>query len=151
MNYNLNRLLKIINKYVEPDLRELPLDMVEYYLWKLKTKKLTLPEKKFVNLFKKKQPIEQSKSKGRGAISASTRKKVNERDGGQCQFCGNIFEVEIAHIKSRGSGGSGNDLKNLITLCHDHHTILDNGIGFRDQQKRREIKEFIIKWREKNQ
>lgn len=37
-----------------------------------------------------------------------------------CLVCG-VPDVDVAHIKTRGSGG-GNDDDNVMHLCRDHHT-----------------------------
>jgi hypothetical protein len=47
------------------------------------------------------------------------------RDGGVCQWPGctrSEFDpwVEVAHVKSRGSGGAS-ETRNLLCLCADHH------------------------------
>lgn len=58
----------------------------------------------------------------------NTRKRVLDRDGHICQFCGRKTskELEVHHIVYRNNGGSNED-SNLITLCHDCHTKLHQG------------------------
>jgi len=60
-------------------------------------------------------------------LSGSHRKKILERDGYQCQSCGQVFpaeQLEVHHIKPQAKGGK-HFSTNLITLCYDCH--LDEG------------------------
>ena len=47
---------------------------------------------------------------------------------GNCQACGVYGVMDVAHIKSKGSGG-GNEEWNLILLCRTHHR-LQHSIGW---------------------
>lgn len=66
-----------------------------------------------------------------GAALKALRRACWERDKGICQECGGItfwwphfdgdpFAYDMAHVKSRGSGGS-DTLANVRTLCHQCH------------------------------
>lgn len=121
---------------------------IEKIIWDLKSKKLTYYEKQILNEYKtiSKLPKVSSNSLKRGHISTRARKIVNLRDHSECCFCGSNYKPELAHIKSRGAGGKGNP-RNLITLCREHHRILDNPIGIMEISKRNQIKSFIEEWR----
>jgi len=54
-----------------------------------------------------------------GADWRNTRDAIRERDGG-CVVCGEP-EVEIHHIRPRGTSGGSNDPTNLVALCRKHH------------------------------
>ena len=62
------------------------------------------------------------------AISRSTRRAVEERDGGMCTFpgCGRDAFVDCHHIVHREHGGS-NHPDNLLLVCWTHHTLLHEG------------------------
>jgi 5-methylcytosine-specific restriction endonuclease McrA len=65
-----------------------------------------------------------------GQALEDLRKRVYRRDGGRCQwkdcgiwlpFYGSVFNrAHMAHIKSRGAGGS-DELSNVRLLCPCHH------------------------------
>lgn len=58
-------------------------------------------------------------------IDSESRKKVHERDGYRCVYCGRTDKpVELAHYISRAHGGKGVP-RNLITLCIDCHRRFD--------------------------
>jgi 5-methylcytosine-specific restriction endonuclease McrA len=65
-------------------------------------------------------------------IPMSVKKKVFERDHGECVVCGNKYNVmPNAHILSRAHGGLGIET-NVVTLCtrftiNDCHYKFDNG------------------------
>lgn len=65
----------------------------------------------------------------------------------QCEVCSNdnIYQtaVDIHHINARGMGGTkkGEDIKNLIALCREHHDKLGD---------RKEFKEYLTKVHLKN-
>lgn len=50
---------------------------------------------------------------------------VKELDGFKCRVwgCGNPNNLEEHHIIPRSQGGS-NQVRNLITLCHKHHSLI---------------------------
>lgn len=48
------------------------------------------------------------------------RPTVLTRDEYKCVLCGSADRVNVHHINERSKGG-GNDLDNLITLCHNCH------------------------------
>ena len=58
------------------------------------------------------------------AIPSSVKKKVEERDGHACVFCGRSGKGE-AHFISRAHGGLGIE-ENLLTVCRACHEKLDN-------------------------
>jgi len=53
------------------------------------------------------------RTKSRNAIRAARKDR--------CQVCGSTWELQVHHIKSRGSGG-GDVPENLICLCVECHT-----------------------------
>lgn len=53
-------------------------------------------------------------------IPPATRKRVTERDGGKCRWCGTTNWVELHHVNYRSEGVDHSD-HNLITLCKEHH------------------------------
>jgi len=50
------------------------------------------------------------------------RRRVLERDGWRCQFCGSTSGVEVHHIEHRSQSGSDCE-ENLITLCCQCHKV----------------------------
>ena len=61
------------------------------------------------------------------AIKTVIKKKVEERDGGCCIFCGRSGRGE-AHVIARSQGGLGVE-QNLVTACRKCHDALDNSIS----------------------
>lgn len=61
------------------------------------------------------------------AIKAAVKKKVEERDGHCCIFCGKRGKGE-AHVISRAQGGLGVE-QNLVTTCRGCHEALDNTLS----------------------
>lgn len=59
------------------------------------------------------------------AISPEVRKKVEERDGFCCIFCGKPGRGE-AHFINRSQGGLGVE-ENILTVCRYCHSQMDNG------------------------
>lgn len=59
------------------------------------------------------------------AISPEVRKKVEERDGFCCIFCGKPGRGE-AHFINRSQGGLGVE-ENILTVCRECHGQMDNG------------------------
>ena len=51
--------------------------------------------------------------------------KVDKRDGGNCQECGDKFGIEHHHARFRSAGGK-NDVENLLLLCGLCHRINPN-------------------------
>jgi len=47
-------------------------------------------------------------------------RQVLERDCWRCQFCGNMQNLQVHHLKFRSQAG-GDEEQNLITLCADCH------------------------------
>jgi len=61
------------------------------------------------------------------SIKAAVKRKVEERDGGCCIFCGRRGRGE-AHVISRAHGGLGVE-QNLITVCRQCHFLLDDTVS----------------------
>ena len=61
------------------------------------------------------------------SIKAAVKKRVEERDGGCCIFCGVKGRGE-AHVIPRSAGGLGVE-QNLITACRPCHDALDNSLS----------------------
>lgn len=53
----------------------------------------------------------------------------------KCEVCASTEQVEIHHIKSRGSGGS-DEHNNLIALCWIHHHHAHNDHTFKEVIRR---------------
>ena len=49
-------------------------------------------------------------------VPAALRKKVFERDGYTCTYCGSKDDLTIDHLVARAAGGT-NDESNLMTSC----------------------------------
>ncbi len=57
----------------------------------------------------------------------SQRRKARQRDGDQCQICGDILgspycQLQVHHIRARAEGGA-DDLDNLVVLCDLCHAV----------------------------
>ncbi len=61
---------------------------------------------------------------GYGPDWRSTRDAIRERDGG-CVVCGDP-DVEIHHIRPRGTSRGSNAPTNLVALCRQHHREAEN-------------------------
>lgn len=61
------------------------------------------------------------------SIKAAVKKRVEERDGHCCIFCGKRGRGE-AHVISRAQGGLGIE-QNLVTTCRECHEALDNTLS----------------------
>ena len=61
------------------------------------------------------------------SIKAAVKKRVEERDGHCCIFCGKRGKGE-AHVISRAHGGLGVE-QNLITVCRECHYQLDDTVS----------------------
>lgn len=61
------------------------------------------------------------------SIKAAVKKRVEERDGHCCIFCGRPGRGE-AHVISRAHGGLGVE-QNLITICRECHFLLDDTVS----------------------
>ena len=79
-------------------------------------------------------------------IPSKVREEVYERDSWDgcpcCVVCGKPKRVQMAHIVGRAQGGKGIP-ENLVCLCVEHHTQLDNG---NDPIKQAEIKSQIVEY-----
>jgi 5-methylcytosine-specific restriction endonuclease McrA len=47
-------------------------------------------------------------------------RRVLERDGWRCQFCGSMKQLQVHHLQFRSQSG-GDEEQNLITLCSGCH------------------------------
>lgn len=61
------------------------------------------------------------------AIPTRVKKKVEERDGHRCIFCGAPGRGE-AHVVPRSHGGLGIE-QNLITVCRQCHFVMDDTVS----------------------
>jgi len=60
-------------------------------------------------------------------ITPKVREKVKARDKNKCVYCGFGYAINLAHIwVNRSHGGLGIE-QNLVCLCLECHTKLDNG------------------------
>jgi 5-methylcytosine-specific restriction endonuclease McrA len=50
-------------------------------------------------------------------------RRVLQRDGWRCQFCGSRAELQVHHVRSRAQLGPDIE-ENLITLCYRCHGAL---------------------------
>ena len=68
------------------------------------------------------RPASGSKAWAAGSTRAWRRARAAAlaRDGHQCVRCGQTAGLEVHHVRSRAAGG-GDELANLVTLCHHHH------------------------------
>lgn len=55
-------------------------------------------------------------------IPGNVRDRVRRRDDDKCQWCGAIDMLQIHHVQYRSEGGPDN-VRNLITLCDEHHRL----------------------------
>jgi 5-methylcytosine-specific restriction endonuclease McrA len=53
-------------------------------------------------------------------LYAELHRKILERDGWRCQYCGSMQNLQVHHIQSRAQVG-GDTEWNLITLCASCH------------------------------
>ena len=74
------------------------------------------------------------------SISQTTRKRVMERDNGQCVLCGRTDRLQCAHYIGRGQGGLGIP-ENLVMLCSECHREYDQSAE-RDEI-RAELREYL--------
>lgn len=50
------------------------------------------------------------------SLTPERRRRIRERDGYKCQYCGSPFMLEVDHHIPTSRGGSDND-DNLVTAC----------------------------------
>jgi len=50
-------------------------------------------------------------------------RRILERDGWRCQYCGSLDNLQVHHIQSRGRLGDDVE-ENLITLCASCHEMI---------------------------
>ena len=58
-------------------------------------------------------------------ITQAVKKKVWERDNGQCIICHSPYAMPNAHFIPRSKGGLGIE-QNIVTLCQNCHHNFDN-------------------------
>ena len=51
-------------------------------------------------------------------LAAALRRRVLERDGFRCRYCGSTNRLEIDHLTPRARGGK-DTMRNLVTACYD--------------------------------
>lgn len=61
------------------------------------------------------------------SIKAAVKKRVEERDGHRCIFCGKPGRGE-AHVIPRSHGGLGVE-QNLVTACRECHFCMDDTVS----------------------
>lgn len=77
-------------------------------------------------------------------ISPKTRSIVLRRDSHRCVYCGTTYALQLAHVfVNRSHGGLGVE-QNLVTLCIEHHMLMDNG---REEKAKpiRDVAEFYLR------
>jgi 5-methylcytosine-specific restriction endonuclease McrA len=55
--------------------------------------------------------------------SPQQRRKIFERDGNQCVWCGATAELQLDHVIPICKGGSDLDVDNFQTLCRDCNAL----------------------------
>ena len=83
--------------------------------------------------------MKQTKAK---AISTKTKKKVWDRDGGECIICGNPNAEPSCHYIRRSKGGLGIE-ENIVTLCARHHLMLDSPNSPEQKLLREVVKNYL--------
>ncbi len=80
------------------------------------------------------------------SIKAAVKKRVEERDGHCCIFCGRPGRGE-AHVISRAHGGLGVE-QNLITICRECHFLLDDTVSrpLMLEMAKQHLKKFYPDW-----
>ena len=63
----------------------------------------------------------------RGSEHSTVQRKGRERDLHTCQICGSKEHTEGHHIFDYAMGGAA-DEDNIVTLCHDCHRNVHNGL-----------------------
>lgn len=74
------------------------------------------------------------------SITAVVRKRVMERDNGQCVLCGRTDRLQCAHYIGRGQSGLGIP-ENLVMLCADCHKAYDQSAE--REEIRAELREYL--------
>jgi 5-methylcytosine-specific restriction endonuclease McrA len=69
-------------------------------------------------------------STGYGSAWRRARAAALDRDGHACVMCGSTRDLEVDHIVRKRAGGT-DDLRNLRTLCHEHHHLRTSTDGGR--------------------
>ena len=84
-------------------------------------------------------------------ISGKVKKRVWERDGERCIFCGSHEAMPNAHIISRGQGGLGIE-ENIVTACIRCHNDMDHTTkrGEMIEKAKEYVKEIYPGWDEEN-
>lgn len=79
--------------------------------------------------------IEAQAEAGNKGAQALLRLLTLSRDLYRCQDCGEDAE-EVHHIISRRYRGAW-DIRNMISLCKEHHELCDKGAGAHTHEKRK--------------
>jgi hypothetical protein len=80
--------------------------------------------------------IELVDGEGGTPFSSNYRQKILERDGYQCQWCGEVYpadELEVHHITPQAEGGK-HFPSNLVTLCYHCH-VAENWFGHKHKRR----------------
>jgi 5-methylcytosine-specific restriction endonuclease McrA len=77
-------------------------------------------------------------------IPVSVKKKVWDRDGGECIICGNPNADPSCHYIRRSQGGLGIE-QNIVTLCARHHLELDSPNSPEQKLLRARVREHLEK------
>ena len=72
-------------------------------------------------------------------IPAKVKRKVHERDGKACVWCGSNEGQPNAHFIARSQGGLGIE-ENILTLCWNCHMMYDQ------TSNRQQMREFFKKY-----
>lgn len=59
----------------------------------------------------------------RSSISGDLKRRVRNRDGNCCRYCGSPRNLHVHHIEYLSQGGANRAI-NLITLCDEHHAVI---------------------------
>jgi sulfur relay (sulfurtransferase) DsrC/TusE family protein len=78
--------------------------------------------------FNSERVVEEEKRRNVYHFPDKERDKIIQRDGGECRVCGSNEKIEVHHIMKRFKVPKQeklNDSQKLITLCREHHMMLD--------------------------
>ena len=77
-------------------------------------------------------------------IPTKVKKRVWDRDGGECIICGNPNADPSCHYIRRSQGGLGIE-ENIVTLCARHHLMLDSPNSPEQKLLRARVREHLEK------
>jgi 5-methylcytosine-specific restriction endonuclease McrA len=72
-------------------------------------------------------PLRRRRLRLAAPLYAELDRKILERDGWRCQYCGSTQDLQVDHIQSRRQLGSDAE-GNLITLCASCHEGIHLGL-----------------------